>query len=114
MSYILIYNMTLCVKEMSNLKQLMGSEDLKVRRKRSLLRLMYSQCKKSINIQNKEMNMSLRSSKKVNLKSDFTHLTKIQRSPYYRGLKLWNELPVSIQNEQSRPKFKASIKSLFK
>ena len=56
------------------------------------------------------MNMSLRGSKKVNLKSDFTRLTKIQR----RGLKLWNELPVSIQNEKSRPKFKANIKSLFK
>ena len=101
-------------KEMSKLKQFMGIEDLKVRRKRSLLRLMYSQSKNSVNIQCKEMNMSLRSSEKVNLESDFTRLTKIQRSPYYRGLKLWNELPVSIQNEKSRPKFKANVKSLFK
>ena len=70
--------------------------------------------KKSTNIQTKEMNISLCSSKKVNLKSDFTHLTKMQRSPYYRGLKLWNELPESIQNEQNRTNFKANIKLLFK
>ena len=67
-------------KELANLKLSIGVEDLLVRRNRSLLRLMYFQSKKSINIHIKEMNMSLRSSKKVKLKSDFTRLTKIQRT----------------------------------
>ena len=96
-------------KEISDLKISMGIEDLVIGRKRSVLRLMYYQSKKSTNVQIKEMNISLRSSRKINLKSDFTRLTEIQRSPYYRGLKLWNALPESIQCEQNRAQFKARV-----
>ena len=99
---------------MSYLKASKGIEDLAIRHKRSLLRLMYSQSKISDNINIREMNMSLRSSKKVNLKSKFTRLTKIQRSPYYRGLKLWDSIPGKLQNEQNRVKFKSSVNMLFK
>ena len=101
-------------KEMSILKNSLGIEDLSVRRKRSLLRIMYSQSKKPMNVQNDESNMTLRSSKKVKLKSDFTRLTKIQRSPYYRGLKLWNTLPEETQKEHNISKFKAIVKQLIK
>ena len=43
------------------------------------------------------------------MKSDFTKLTKIQRSPYYRGLKLWNSLPENVQKEESKSKFKFKL-----
>ena len=101
-------------KEMSNLKISMNIDDLSVRRKRSLLRIMYSQSKQTLNVQNDESKMSLRSSKKVKLKSDFTRLTKIQRSPFYRGLKLWDTLPEHVQKERNRLKFKNNVKQLFK
>ena len=39
-------------------------------------------------------------------KSDFTRLTKIQRSPYHRGISEWNLLPDDIQNEVDKCKFK--------
>ena len=85
-----------------------------MRRKRSLLRLMYIQSKQSVNINDSKVHMSLRSSNKVKLRVDFTRLTKIQRSPYYRGLNLWNSLPESVQKEKSRLKFKASVNQLFR
>ena len=94
-------------KLMKNLKLSMGNEDMCVKRKRSLLNEMFFQSKKAANIHIKDMN-------KVNLKIDFTRLTKKQRSPYYRGPKLWNSLPESIQNEQNRIKLKASVKLLFR
>ena len=46
---------------------------------------------------------------KVKMISDFTKLTKIQRSPYYRGLKLWNSLPGNVQKEESKSKFKFKL-----
>ena len=53
--------------------------------------------------------MTLRSSVKVKLKSDFTKLTKIQRGPYYRGVKLWDNLPETVQKEMDESKFKTEL-----
>ena len=51
--------------------------------------------------------MNLRSSNKVKLKTSFTKLTRIQRSPYYRGLKPWDQLPENVQKERSKLVFKS-------
>ena len=88
-------------KEISILKNSLNIEDLSLRCKRGLLQIMYSQSKQPLNIQKGDSKMSLRNSKNVKLKSDFTRLTKIQGSPYYRDLKLWNTLPKNIQKEQN-------------
>ena len=97
-------------KEISNLKTSLSIENLSVRHKRSLLRLMYIQRVNVDNVQEIKMNMTLRSSRKVKLKSDFTRLTIIQRSLYYRGLCLWNSLPEKTQKETSSTKFKENVK----
>ena len=47
---------------------------------------------------------------KLKLKSDFTRLSKIQGSPYYRGIALWDSLPHEIQNDTSKIKFKEKVK----
>ena len=73
--------------DISKLKDTFGIENLCIRRKRSLLKLMYSQSKVDDNLQEQKDYVASRSSTKVKLKSDFTKLTKIQRSPYYRGHK---------------------------
>ena len=101
-------------KEMSMLKIKFRIEDLKIRRKRSLLRLMHNQSKNAVNLVQERPNMILRSDKKIKMKSDFTRLTKIQRSPYYRGLSLWNTLPEYIQRESSKVKFKVEVKTYIK
>ena len=74
--------------KMSILKNKYGIKDLTVRRKRSLLGLMYNQSKDHVNLMVVKHNMLLRSDCKVKLKSDFTCLTKIQRSPYCRDIAL--------------------------
>ena len=87
----------------------LGIEKLEIRRNRSLLNLMYTESKIPSNIEESRDYMILRSTKKVKMKSDFTKLTKIQRSPYYRGLKLWNSLPKNVQKEESKSKFKFKL-----
>ena len=67
---------------------------------------MYTQSIKDENIVDVKKHIKLRSDVKVKFKSDFTRLTKIQKSPHYRGLGLWNILPEDIQKEQVQVKFK--------
>ena len=50
--------------------------------------------------------MSLDSSFKVNMKSDFKRLTEKQPSPYHQGLNLWDSSPQEPQNEPERSIFK--------
>ena len=96
--------------DISKLKLEFRVEDLSIRRKRSLLRLMYRQSKDDVNRDIIKKGMILRSDKKIKLKVEFTRLSKIQKSPYYRGLDLWNKLPDSIQKESSIIKFKSKVK----
>ena len=86
-------------KDISNLQSVFKIENLETRCNRSLLRLMFNQSKIHGNTQNENQYMNLRSSSKVKMKSNFTKLTKIQRSPYYRGFKLWDNLPEKLQKE---------------
>ena len=98
-------------KDISILKCKYNIDDLKVRKQRSLLQLMYNQSKDFSNLSEERPYMSLRSDKKVKMKSDFTRLTKIQKSPYYRGLSLRNSIPEHLQKETNKAKFKANIKT---
>ena len=43
---------------------------------------------------------------KIKLKTNFTRITKIQKSPFYRGVNLWDSLPKELQNEPSNNTFK--------
>ena len=74
---------------------------------------MYIQSKCDANLCAKKNHIPLRSNVKIKMKSDFTRLTKIQRSPYYRGLGLWNALPEHVQKEPNKYKFNSAVKSLI-
>ena len=50
----------------------------------------------------------LRSRNKIKMKVKFTRITKIQKSPCYRGISLWNTLPQSLQCEQNKVRFKSA------
>ena len=101
-------------KDISNLQSVFKIENLETRRNRSLLRLMFNQSKIHGNTQKENQYMNLRSSSKVKMKSNFTKLTKIQRSPYYRGLKLWDNLPEKLQKELNRLVFKSKLTEYIK
>ena len=95
--------------DMSKLQSSLKIENLETRRKRGLLRLMFTQSKITSNVQIDKKHMKLRSSCKIKMKSKFTKLTKIQRSPYYRGLKLWDQLPENVQKEPNRKVFELKL-----
>ena len=84
-------------------------EDLRLRRKRSLVKIMYAQTPSlKANVEN-NCNLELRSSKKANRKTDFTDKTRVYNSPHYRGTRLWNLLPSDIQKEKNKLVFKKKI-----
>ena len=56
--------------------------------------------------------MNLRSSKKVRLKENFSSLTKVHNSPYFRGLKLWDSLPEKVKKAENSQIFKNEVKKL--
>ena len=84
-------------------------ENLGVRRKRNLLKIMFNQSQNVENIDSYRPDRTLRSCDKIKLKCNFTRITKIQKSPFYRGVSLWDSLPKELQKEQSRKTFKNII-----
>ena len=97
-------------KDLPELYHRYNLEPLDIRRKRNLLKLMYNESKQDINIDMYRPRMELRSSKRVQMNHTFTRLSKIQKSPYYRGLTLWDKLPKELQLVDSRKDFKERIK----
>ena len=100
------------LKDLNILYQRYKLEPLEVRRKRNLVKLMYSESKQPLNLDIYRPKMVLRSSRSVKMNHTFTRLTKIQKSPYYRGLELWDKLPQEIQKVESKIEFKNKIRSL--
>ena len=68
-------------------------EKLYKRRQHNLLKIMFDQSHIEENIEYYRPERVLRNNNNVKLKSNFTRITKIQRSPYYRGFSLWDKLP---------------------
>ena len=97
--------------DLSDLYNRYNLEPLDMRRKRNLLKLMYNESKQDVNIDMYRPRMELRSSKNVKMNRKFTRLSKIQKSPYYRGLSLWDKLPKELQLVESRQEFKCRIRS---
>ena len=72
---------------------------------------MYIESRHERNIDMCRPHMQLRSSGNVKMNHKFTRLTKIQKSPYYRGLSLWDSLPKELQLVESRKVFEDRIKN---
>ena len=97
-------------KDMNVLLDSFNIESLYIRRKRNILKLMYDQSHDPDNLYTTECDINLLSSNKVKMKSQFTRLTKVKKSPFYIGIELWDKLPHEFQNEPSRIKFKSELK----
>ena len=74
-----------------------------------LLKLYIKPVKVVSNIDISRPNMDLRSRPKVKLKNNFTAITKVYNSPHYRGMRLWDKLPPTLQKEENNIKFKTEI-----
>ena len=75
---------------------------------------MYDKSRDKENIEEVTHNIKLRSHNKVKLRNKFSGLTKLHRSPYYRGCILWESLPKEIQKAESREEFKCKVKGIIK
>ena len=61
--------------------------------------------------QPREGSIVTRGSKKVKLISDLTNITRVQNSPLYRGITIWDKLPEDIRLD-SKFRFRCAIKNL--
>ena len=57
---------------------------------------------------------TLRSNNKYIFKTDNKVGTKYQRSPFYQGTILWNELPKDVQFTDNMYKFKKLVKRMYR
>ena len=96
-------------KDIDVLQDLYKIEPLKLRRKRNLVKIMFSESLKDDNLHKSNTPMQLRSANNTKLKVDFTSKSRVYNSPLYRELKLWNSLPPNIQNEKDINNFKKKL-----
>ena len=96
-------------QETNMLREKYKIEDLKLRRKRNLVKIMYHQSLNIDNLRKVTTDKNLRSKKKVKLDNNFTNKTKVFNSPLYRGIRLWDTLPMEIQKETDKYSFKKKI-----
>ena len=87
-------------------------EDLKLRRKRNLLKIIHANSAELENVDSESHQIELRSKNKINIKTDFTAKTRVYNSPLFRGARLWNLLPVDLQKEQNKFVFKKKLRTL--
>ena len=84
---------------------------LEVRRDVQLLNLMYSL--KSNNRFKKECERVTRNVDKYVFHTEIVHKDVYAKSPYFKGVNLWNGLSADLQNQRSGHEFKLSIKRHF-
>ena len=69
--------------------------------------------KEEINLVKNTCDRILRSDNKTGMKYNFSSLTKLHNSPYYRGVKLWNTLPAHVQRCNVRYEFKKELRKMY-
>ena len=84
-------------------------ELLRARRRKHHLALMYRLSKIDLYIDHARPEIALRSRNKVKFKIPKTKLTKVLKSPYYRGVTLWDMLPKEVQRATTKVRFKKQI-----
>ena len=99
-------------KDQHILMKIYRIDPIRDRRKRQLLHFIYCESKVKYNINKRTSDLLLRSDNKVKFKEKLTKKTKVQNSPYYRGIYLWNKLPEHIQKSDSLLLFKCRIKDI--
>ena len=103
-------------RKRDNIKRLMTKyriENIRHRRDLQLLSFMYNESRSAINLNQHSTSLLLRSSNKIKFKETLTRKTQVQKSPYFRGISLWNTLTEATQKQGTLRKFKCVIKSSF-
>ena len=86
-----------------------GIESLQARRRKHHLALMYRLSRIDAYIDQDRPEIVLRNRLKIKFITPKTKLTKVMKSPYYRGVTLWDMLPLEIQRATTKVKFKGQV-----
>ena len=86
-------------------------EPLQKRRKIQLACAMYRLSRNDRYIDHDIRCENLRSANKLRFKCPFTKVVKIRKSPFYRGVDLWNSLKVKYHRAENKKKFKILLKN---
>ena len=91
-----------------------GLTTLYQRRTEHLLLFIYKKSKSDNKFLDQQRpKMELRSRNKVKIKYPFTNKAKVQNSPLYRCIFLWNQLSPDIQNIDAINEFKKTVRELI-
>ena len=72
--------------------------------------IMYRQSKVHNTLDTYRPPIILRSHKKIKFRHEKRNLKGIERSPMYRGIKLWNTIPQALQRATTKVKFKSGLR----
>ena len=70
---------------------------------------MYNLAHSAYQLDVKRPDIVLRNRNKMKFKTPITKLTKILKSPFYRGVNLWDRLSEDVQRATTKVKFKRLI-----
>ena len=87
-----------------------GHIPLEKRRELHICSIMFRHSKSGENIDNYKPNIRLRNRKKIKFKVSFTSLTKVSKSPFHRGVKIWDRLNEDTQRATTKVTFKNMVK----
>ena len=83
---------------------------LEKRRRLQLGSIMYRYSREESFLDTTVHRPNLRSENKVNFTRPFTKVEKIRKSPFYRGVDLWNTLKVEHHRAENKKRFKLLLK----
>ena len=87
-------------------------DSLQNRRDIQLACIMYRLCKFDRYIDHSVNRENLRSENKIKFKCAFTKVSKIRKSPFYRGVDLWNSLKIQHHRAENKKRLKNLLKNL--
>ena len=79
------------------------------RREQHQLCMMYRLSTNNYYLERHSSGTELRSTRKIKFEMKCTRLTKIMNSPYYKAVRLWDQLLVEIQRATTKVKFKTAL-----
>ena len=76
-----------------------GHLQLEERRKQHnyMLLVMYRQAQLEFNLNDYRPMVNLKNRNKIEFKVPYTNLTKLQNSPFYRGVRIWDRVTFQVQ-----------------
>ena len=93
----------------ASMERIYNISPLRDRRRKHHLALMYRLSTVEKYLDNDRPRIILRSRNKIKLRTSATRLTKVTKSPYYRGVSLWDMLDEKQQKATTKVRFKQGL-----